>query len=149
MKVVIQRSKAAKVEVEQQIVGEISHGFVILVGFCESDTQIEVQKLVKKIVGLRIFDDGDGKMNLNIESVNGQILSISQFTLYADCKKGNRPSFIQAARPEQAIPLYESFNEQLRIAGIEVQTGIFGADMQVSLVNDGPVTILIDSNELA
>ncbi|MGL6008821.1 MAG: D-aminoacyl-tRNA deacylase, partial [Culicoidibacterales bacterium] len=132
MKVVIQRSKAAKVEIDNTIVGTISHGFVILVGFCIDDTIEIVQKIVRKIIGLRVFDDGDGKMNLNLESVGGQILSISQFTLYADCKKGNRPSFIQAARPDLAIPLYEAFNEQLRIAGIHVEAGVFGADMQVS-----------------
>ncbi|MGL4623512.1 MAG: D-aminoacyl-tRNA deacylase [Culicoidibacterales bacterium] len=149
MKVVIQRAKAAKVEVDQQVVGQISHGFVILVGFCAEDTTETVAKLVKKIVGLRIFEDEDGKMNWNIERVGGEILSISQFTLYGDCRKGNRPSFTRAARPEQAIPLYEAFNEQLRIAGIPVATGIFGADMQVSLINDGPVTIVIDSTELA
>ncbi|MGL5916786.1 MAG: D-aminoacyl-tRNA deacylase, partial [Culicoidibacterales bacterium] len=143
MKVVIQRSKAAKVEIDNTIVGTISHGFVILVGFCIDDTIEIVQKIVRKIIGLRVFDDGDGKMNLNLESVGGQILSISQFTLYADCQKGNRPSFIQAARPDLAIPLYEAFNEQLRIAGIHVEAGVFGADMQVSLVNDGPVTICL------
>ncbi|MGL6247740.1 MAG: D-aminoacyl-tRNA deacylase [Culicoidibacterales bacterium] len=148
MKVVIQRSKAAKVEIDNTIVGTISHGFVILVGFCIDDTIEIVQKIVRKIIGLRVFDDGDGKMNLNLESVGGQILSISQFTLYADCQKGNRPSFIQAARPDLAIPLYEAFNEQLRIAGIHVEAGVFGADMQVSLVNDGPVTICLDSVEL-
>ncbi|MGL6057112.1 MAG: D-aminoacyl-tRNA deacylase [Culicoidibacterales bacterium] len=148
MKVVIQRSKAAEVKVENEITGAISHGFVILVGFSSDDTLEVVQKIVRKIVGLRVFDDGDGKMNLNLESVGGQILSISQFTLYADCRKGNRPSFTQAARPEQAIPLYEAFNEQLRMAGIPVETGVFGADMKVSLLNDGPVTICLDSAEL-
>lgn len=149
MKVVIQRTKAAKVEVNQQIIGQIPHGFVILVGFCTDDTVETVTKVVKKIIGLRVFEDADGKMNWNIERVGGEILSISQFTLYGDCKKGNRPSFIRAARPEQAIPLYDTFNEQLRIAGVAVATGIFGADMQVSLINDGPVTIIIDSAELA
>ncbi|MGL5295888.1 MAG: D-aminoacyl-tRNA deacylase [Culicoidibacterales bacterium] len=149
MKVVIQRSKAAHVSVGEEIVGEIQHGYVILVGFCEADTTATVAKVVKKIVGLRVFEDSDGKMNLNIESTGGQILSISQFTLYADCRKGNRPSFVKAARPHQAIPLYETFNEQLRIAGIDVHTGVFGADMKVSLTNDGPVTIVIDSDDLA
>lgn len=149
MKVVIQRTKAAKVEVNHEVVGQIPHGFMILVGFCTEDTLETVAKVVKKIVGLRVFEDNEGKMNWNLERVGGEILSISQFTLYADSRKGNRPSFIKAARPEQAIPLYEAFNEQLRIAGIRVATGIFGADMQVSLVNDGPVTIIIDSAELA
>ncbi|SFH67777.1 D-aminoacyl-tRNA deacylase [Pisciglobus halotolerans] len=145
MKIVIQRTKDAKVTVEGKTVGHISHGFVLLVGISTEDTQEDVDYLVKKISKLRIFEDQAGKMNLSIKETEGEILSISQFTLLADTKKGNRPSFTQAARPEQSIPLYESFNQGLRQEGLKVETGIFGADMQVTLTNDGPVTIVIDS----
>lgn len=147
MKIVIQRTKEASVSIEGTIVGEISHGFVLLVGIEEQDQQEDVDYLVRKISKMRIFEDAQGKMNLSIEEVGGEILSISQFTLYADTKKGNRPSFIKAAKPETAIPLYDSFNKGLREAGLTVQTGEFGADMKVSLLNDGPVTIIIDSKQ--
>lgn len=145
MRVVIQRSKKAEVAIEGMEVGAISKGLVLLVGINEEDTQEDVDYLVGKITKMRIFEDENEKMNLAITDVAGEILSISQFTLFADTKKGNRPSFIKAARPEQAIPLYEAFNQGLKDTGISVATGEFGADMQVSLINDGPVTIIIDS----
>ena len=145
MRVVIQRSKKAEVAIAGTVVGEISKGLVLLVGINEEDTQEDVDYLVGKITKMRIFEDENEKMNLAITDVAGEILSISQFTLFADTKKGNRPSFIKAARPEQAIPLYEAFNQGLKDMGISVATGEFGADMQVSLINDGPVTIIIDS----
>ena len=147
MRVVIQRSKNASVSINQEIVGAIDHGFVLLVGIGEEDTKEDVEYLVRKISKMRIFEDKEGKMNLSLADVEGEILSISQFTLHANTKKGNRPSFIEAARPEQAIPLYDEFNQQLRNQGFNVEVGQFGADMQVSLVNDGPVTILIDSKQ--
>ena len=145
MKAVIQRVSKASVSINQQEGGKIDQGFVILLGVHEKDTQEDVDYLVKKIVKMRIFEDEQGKMNCSIEQIQGQILSISQFTLLADTKKGNRPSFIAAARPESAIALYESFNKGIEENGIHVETGQFGADMAVSLVNDGPVTIVIDS----
>ncbi|MGV3084053.1 D-aminoacyl-tRNA deacylase [Enterococcus dispar] len=147
MKAVIQRVKSASVTIDDTIVGSISQGFMILLGIHEEDTKEDVDYLVRKITMMRIFEDEAGKMNLNIDAVAGSILSISQFTLYADTKKGNRPSFVKAARPEQAIPLYEAFNEGLRQSGLHVETGEFGADMQVALVNDGPVTIIIDTRD--
>ena len=147
MKIVIQRTKEASVTIEGAIVGEISHGLVLLVGIEEQDQQEDVDYLVRKISKMRIFEDSEGKMNLSIEDVGGEILSISQFTLYAETKKGNRPSFIKAAKPEIAIPLYEALNTGLRETGLTVQTGEFGADMKVSLLNDGPVTIIIDSKQ--
>ena len=145
MRVVIQRSKEAEVAVEEKIVGKISHGFVLLVGIEDEDTQEDIDYLVRKISKMRIFEDDEGKMNLSLKEVEGEILSISQFTLFADTKKGNRPSFIQAAKPDKSITLYNAFNEGLRQEGLKVEKGIFGADMKVSLINDGPVTILIDS----
>ncbi|WP_192987749.1 D-aminoacyl-tRNA deacylase [Carnobacterium mobile] len=145
MKLVIQRSKQAEVKIENEIVGSIVHGLVLLVGIETADTQEDVDYLIRKVCNMRIFSDEDDKMNWSIQETGGEILSISQFTLHADTKKGNRPSFIQAAKPDTAIPLYEAFNEGLREKGIHVETGMFGEDMQVSLVNDGPVTILIDS----
>ena len=147
MRVIIQRTKQASVSIEESTVGEITHGFVLLVGIEEEDQQEDIDYLVRKISKMRIFEDTQGKMNLSIEDVGGEILSISQFTLHADTKKGNRPSFIKAAKPDIAIPIYDAFNNQLRAAGLTVQTGTFGADMQVSLVNDGPVTIIIDSKQ--
>ncbi|WP_313467739.1 D-aminoacyl-tRNA deacylase [Carnobacterium sp.] len=145
MKLVIQRSKQAEVKIENEIVGNIAHGLVLLVGIETADTQEDVDYLIRKVCNMRIFSDEGDKMNWSIQETGGEILSISQFTLHADTKKGNRPSFIQAAKPDTAIPLYEAFNEGLREKGIHVEAGRFGADMQVSLVNDGPVTILIDS----
>ncbi|EOH65696.1 MULTISPECIES: D-aminoacyl-tRNA deacylase [Enterococcus] len=145
MRAVIQRVSQAAVSINEREVGRIDHGLLILLGVHDTDTQKDVDYLIKKIAQMRIFEDEQGKMNLSIEDVKGALLSISQFTLFADTKKGNRPSFIAAARPETAIPLYEAFNEGLRQRGITVETGEFGADMAVSLVNDGPVTIIIDS----
>lgn len=147
MRAVIQRVTEASVTIEGQIVGEIKQGLMILLGIHEADTLEDVEYLVRKIQKLRIFEDKEGKMNVDLATVSGSILSISQFTLHGDTKKGNRPSFIKAARPEVAIPLYDCFNQQLQAAGIVVATGEFGAQMQVALVNDGPVTIIIDSKE--
>lgn len=140
MRAVIQRVSQAAVSINEREVGRIDHGLLILLGVHDTDTQTDVDYLIKKIAQMRIFEDEQGKMNLSIEDVKGALLSISQFTLFADTKKGNRPSFIAAARPETAIPLYEAFNDGLRQRGITVETGEFGADMAVSLVNDGPVT---------
>ena len=145
MRAVIQRVSQAAVSVDQQEIGKIGCGLLVLLGIHETDTPKDVEYLVKKIAQMRIFEDDQGKMNISVEDVGGQILSVSQFTLFAETKKGNRPSFVEAARPEIAIPLYESFNEGIRSRGITVATGQFGADMSISLVNDGPVTIIIDS----
>lgn len=145
MRAVIQRVSQAKVVVDDNTVGQIGKGFMILLGVHEQDTQADVDYLVGKISKLRVFEDEQQKMNRSIIDVGGEILSISQFTLFADTKKGNRPSFVQAAKPDTAIPLYEAFNEGLHQVGIPVETGIFGADMKCHLVNDGPVTIIIDS----
>ena len=143
---VIQRVTQASVTIENEIKGQINLGFMILLGITHSDTQEDIEWLSKKIVGLRVFGDEEGKMNLDLKSVDGNILLISQFTLHASTKKGNRPSFIEAARPEIAIPLYEKMIAQLEFdLGKPIETGIFGADMKVSLLNDGPVTIIIDS----
>ncbi|EGO9022677.1 D-tyrosyl-tRNA(Tyr) deacylase [Enterococcus faecalis] len=147
MKVVIQRVSQAQVAIEEQIVGQIKRGFMVLAGIHQEDTPEDVAYVVGKISKLRVFEDDEGKMNRSIQEIEGSILSISQFTLYAKTKKGNRPSFIEAARPDVAIPLYELFNQQLEAEGIAVATGEFGADMQVSLTNDGPVTIVIDTRE--
>lgn len=146
MLAVIQRVSEAKVEIEGEIKAKIQQGFLILLGIHQNDTDVDCQYLANKISALRIFSDADGKMNLDIKAVDGRIILVSQFTLHAQTKKGNRPSFIEAARPEQAIPLYELLIELLENKlGFPIQTGQFGADMQVSLVNDGPVTIIIDS----
>ncbi|MDO4431946.1 MAG: D-aminoacyl-tRNA deacylase [Aerococcaceae bacterium] len=145
MKVVIQRALESSVSIAGHIVAQIDKGYVLLVGITHDDTLDDVQYCVRKISQMRLFEDSAGKMNLDLNQVGGQILSVSQFTLYANTTKGNRPSFIEAARPEQAEFLYNQFNELLRQAGFEVVTGQFGANMQVSLVNDGPVTILLES----
>lgn len=143
---VIQRVTEASVTIDNQVKGQIETGFLVLLGITHTDTREDVEWLSKKIVGMRIFSDADGKMNLDLAAVGGTILLISQFTLHASTKKGNRPSFIEAARPEVATPLYEAMIQQLSAdLGKPVQTGTFGADMNVSLLNDGPVTILIDS----
>lgn len=147
MKVVIQRSKNASVEVDNKVVGKIDKGLVILVGFTENDNENIIDKMVNKVINLRIFDDENGVMNKSLLDGNGDILSISQFTLYADTKKGRRPSYIKALRGEESTILYDIWNNKLKEAGINVETGIFGADMKVSLINDGPVTIIIDSEE--
>jgi len=145
MKVVIQRVTNASVEIDNKIKGEIAEGFMILLGIANDDKEEDIEYLANKIVNLRVFRDSEDKMNLSIKDINGEILLISQFTLYADTKNGNRPSFIYAGKPEIAIPLYEQFIKILREKGMKVQTGEFGADMKVSLVNSGPVTIIIDS----
>ncbi|MDF2858345.1 MAG: dtd [Neobacillus sp.] len=145
MRVVVQRSKKAKVTVEEKIVGQISKGLVLLVGVTHEDNEADAVFLAEKIANLRIFEDDAGKMNLSLIDVGGEILSISQFTLYGDCRKGRRPNFMDAARPDQANLLYESFNRFLRNKEIKVETGIFGAMMDVELTNDGPVTLIIDS----
>lgn len=144
MKIVVQRSKKASVTVDEQIVGKIDFGLTVLVGFTHSDTVDNVNKMIKKILKLRIFDDENGVMNKNVLEVNGEILSISQFTLYADTKKGNRPSYIFAMNGDKAKVLYDYFNEELK-KFVNVETGIFGADMLVALENDGPITITIEN----
>jgi D-tyrosyl-tRNA(Tyr) deacylase len=144
MKIVLQRVSSASVKVDSKIVGSIDHGILLLIGFSSNDTEESILPTLEKIVKLRIFSDEEGKMNKSVLDVNGSALLVSQFTLYADTKKGNRPSFIEAARPEQAIPLYEFFITEMKKRILKVETGIFGADMKVELVNDGPVTIFFD-----
>ncbi|MDD8049638.1 MAG: D-aminoacyl-tRNA deacylase [Thomasclavelia sp.] len=148
MKIVIQKVKEASVKVDSNIVGSIGKGYMVLVGFTETDNKEVIDKMVSKMIGLRIFEDDNMKLNLSIEDVHGSILSISQFTLYANCKKGRRPSFIEAAPGEQATLLYEEFNKTIIEKNIPLEKGIFGADMKVSLINDGPVTIILDSAEI-
>jgi D-tyrosyl-tRNA(Tyr) deacylase len=146
MRIVLQRVSEAFVKINNKVVGQINHGLVILVSVEEEDESIDADWLIQKIITLRIFNDENGKMNHSVKDVTGSILLISQFTLFASTKKGNRPSFSKAARPEKAIPLYSYFIDQLRIKSeLVVETGEFGADMKVSLINDGPVTISIDS----
>lgn len=144
MKVVVQRSKYSKVEVGGKLVNEIPAGLVLLVGFTEGDSEKEIKQLAKKIANLRIFDDENGVMNKSILEVGGKVLSISQFTLYGDATKGNRPSYIKALNGKEAIKLYEMFNEELN-KYVETLPGIFGTDMQVSILNDGPITILLEA----
>ena len=145
MRVVVQRSKAAKVTVEGKVTGQITKGLVLLVGVTHDDKQEDAAYLADKIVNLRIFEDADEKMNYSLLDVGGEILSVSQFTLYGDCRKGRRPNFMNAAKPEQAVELYEAFNNLLREKGIHVETGVFGAMMDVELINDGPVTLIVES----
>lgn len=145
MRVLLQRVRYARVAIDGVIYGKIDRGFLALVGITHEDNQAVVEKMAKKTAELRVFEDENGKMNLGLTDIQGKILSISQFTLYADCRKGRRPGFEEAAKPTQAKPLYENFNEALRSKGISVETGVFGADMKVELLNDGPVTILLDS----
>ena len=145
MKIVLQRVSSASVKVDCKIVGRIEHGLLLLIGFSSTDTEENILPTIEKIVKLRIFSDEEGKMNKSVLDVEGSMLLISQFTLYADTKKGNRPSFIEAARPEQAIPLYEFFIAEMRKRVTKVETGVFGADMKVELVNDGPVTIVFEN----
>jgi len=144
MKIVLQRVSSASVKVDSEIVGSIGQGLLLLIGFASTDSEESILPTLEKIVKLRIFSDEEGKMNKSVLDVNGSVLLVSQFTLYADTKKGNRPSFIEAARPEQAIPLYEFFIAEMSKRVSNVETGIFGADMKVELVNDGPVTIVFD-----
>lgn len=148
MKIVVQRVKEAGVTVDGQVVGRIGAGFLALVGAAEEDTEQTVEKMVDKMCKLRIFPDSEGKTNLSLKDVGGELLVVSQFTLYADCKKGNRPSFVKAGSPDKAKKLYEHAVDRCRLYADKVEHGIFGADMKVSLVNDGPFTILLDSEEL-
>lgn len=145
MKLVVQRVKNANVSIENNIVRKINQGFVVLLGVSNEDTKENADYLVKKLLNLRVFSDNDDKMNLSIKDIEGELLIVSQFTLYANCKKGNRPSFIEAAKPEHAKPLYEYFINECRKENLNVQTGEFGADMQIELINDGPVTILLEN----
>ena len=144
MKLVVQRVKKAEVKVDGNIIGKIDKGFLVLIGIKVGDTKEQADYLVKKLCNLRVFSDENDKMNLSIKDVKGKLLIVSQFTLYGDCSQGNRPSFIEAARPEEANPLYEYFCNQCELNNIEVQKGIFGADMKVELLNDGPVTIVME-----
>ena len=146
MKVVLQRVSDAQVEVDNQIVGKINNGLLLFVGIDELDETSDADWLIKKIIDLRVFSDEEGKMNLSVKDISGEILCISQFTLLADYKKGNRPSYIKAAKPDKAIPLFEYFKIEIKkTSNLKVESGIFGADMKVSLLNDGPVTIVLDS----
>ena len=144
MKFIVQRVNKSQVEVEEKIVGKIDKGFMVLIGITHNDTKEIADFLVRKLINLRVFEDENGKMNLSLKDVQGSLLLISQFTLYADCTSGNRPSFTNAAKPELANELYEYIIEECKKQISNVQTGIFGADMQVSLVNDGPVTIILE-----
>ena len=148
MRTVIQRVSEASVTIDGSVHGAIGRGYMVLVGIADSDDEAVINKMADKIARLRIFEDENGKMNLNLEQVSGAILSISQFTLYADCHKGNRPSFSKAGRPDHAKKMYLYFNDVMRRYGFDVQEGIFGADMKVRLLNDGPVTIVLDSDTL-
>ena len=143
MKIVVQRVTKASVEVDKKVVGQIDNGLMLLVSFTQSDTEKNIEWMINKVLNLRIFDDENGIMNKSVLDINGSILSISQFTLYGDASKGNRPSYINALNGEEAVKLYDLFNEKLK-NHIKVETGIFGADMKVSLLNDGPVTILLE-----
>lgn len=144
MKLLIQRVKKAEVSVDEKVVGKIEKGFLVLCGITHSDTKKEVEYLAKKLCNLRVFEDENNKMNLSIKDIGGELLIISQFTLYADCTSGNRPSFINSAKPDFANDLYEYFIQQCKNYDVNVETGIFGAHMEVSLVNDGPVTIMLE-----
>ncbi|MCX6041847.1 MAG: D-aminoacyl-tRNA deacylase [Caldilinea sp.] len=145
MRAVVQRVSSAQVRVAGQVVGQIERGFLVLVGITHSDGEAEARALARKLVGLRLFDDADGKMNLSLADVGGAVLSVSQFTLYGDVRKGRRPSFVDAARPEQAEPLYQRFCHLLAAEGVAVAQGVFQAHMEIVLVNDGPVTLWLDT----
>jgi D-tyrosyl-tRNA(Tyr) deacylase len=148
MRAVVQRVSSAQVTVDGQVVGQIERGFLVLVGIAPSDGEAEAQHLARKIAGLRVFEDDDGKMNRGLAEIGGAVLAVSQFTLYGDVRKGRRPSFIGAARPEQAEPLYQRFCQLLAAEGVAVEQGVFQAHMQIALVNDGPVTIWLDTADL-
>jgi D-tyrosyl-tRNA(Tyr) deacylase len=144
MRILLQRVSRAEVRTAGRVAGKIGSGFCLLVGFTPADTEATVAWMAEKVAGLRLFGDAEGKMNLGLEEVGGSVLVVSQFTLYGDASKGRRPSFVDAARPEQAIPLYEGFVQALRERGVTVETGEFGASMEVELVNDGPVTLWLE-----
>jgi D-tyrosyl-tRNA(Tyr) deacylase len=146
MRVVLQRVSRASVTIDGRTAGDVERGFCLLVGFTHGDTEATVDWMAEKVAGLRLFSDADGKMNLGLDEVGGAVLVVSQFTLYGDAAKGRRPSFVDAARPEQAIPLYERFVAALRARGLEVATGEFGAHMMVEILNDGPVTLILERN---
>ena len=148
MRAVLTRVKHASVTIDGKVHGQIGEGFLILLGITHEDTEAPAVKLADKLTGLRIFEDENGKMNRGLEEVNGQLLIVSQFTLYGNCKKGRRPDFLAAARPEVAIPLYEKFVELCRAKGFHTETGEFGADMQVESLNDGPLTLVVDTDQL-
>ena len=148
MRAVLTRVRSASVTIEGRVAGKIGQGFLILLGVTHEDTEAQAIKLADKLAGLRIFEDEDGKMNRGLETVNGEILVVSQFTLYGNCKKGRRPEFLSAARPDVAIPLYERFVQRVRDKGIRVETGEFGAYMEVDSLNDGPFTLVVDTKDL-
>ena len=148
MRFLIQRVKEAAVRVEDNVIGRIGKGYLVLIGVSDSDTEAVADKMVRKMIGLRIFEDSQGKTNLSLADVEGSLLLVSQFTLYANCKKGNRPSFIEAGDPDRANALYEYIIRECKKLGPKVQTGKFGAEMEVSLVNDGPFTLVLDSDKL-
>jgi len=148
MRFVIQRVSEAGVTVGQEAVGKIGKGFLVFIGICDEDNELIADKMVSKLLGLRIFEDAEGKTNLDLNAVDGQLLLVSQFTLYADCRKGNRPSFVRAGNPEKANTLYQYIVKRCKEKISVVEEGIFGADMKVSLLNDGPFTILLDSDEI-
>ena len=148
MRLVVQRVSEASVEIDGKINGAIKKGFMVLVGINNEDSEIIIEKMVDKLIHLRIFEDENEKLNLSLLDVQGEILSISQFTLYANCKKGRRPSFLEAAKPDVSKPLYDYFNQCIEKKGIHIETGIFGAMMNVSLINSGPTTIILDSKEI-
>jgi len=145
MRVLLQRVTRAEVRVHERVTGRIARGYLLLLGISHTDTEVQAVKLADKVAGLRLFTDAEGKFNLALADVGGAALVVSQFTLYGDVRKGRRPSFIDAARPEVAIPIYERFIALLRAHDVPVETGVFGADMQVDLINDGPVTLMLDS----
>ena len=148
MRIVLTTVLSASVTIDNEVVGKINRGFCVLVGFTHDDSKERVERMVNKLVSLRLFDDENGKTNLSLEDVGGSILSISQFTLYASLKDGRRPSFVNAMRPDEATKLYDYFNECLRKTGIHIETGVFGADMKIDLENNGPFTTILDSEEL-
>ena len=148
MRAVLTRVKSASVTIEGRVAGQIGQGFLILLGVTHEDTEVQAVKLADKLAGLRIFEDENGKMNQGLESVDGQVLVVSQITLYGNCRKGRRPDFLAAARPEVAIPLYEKFVQLIRDKGIHVETGEFGAEMLVESINDGPLTLIVDTDQL-